>query len=237
MSHLRWLFVVCYFTLLISLEAQTTLKACQLYPKELMANPTRVRPPMLLKNNLIVIDPGHGGHDIGTQSISKPRYQEKYLNLITAKFVQTYLAQAGFDVMMTREEDVFISLEKRAQIANEKQPYLFVSIHYNSAPSAEAQGIEVYYYLSKENKSRTLKSKRLSQSVLRQVLKTTDANSRGVKAGNFLVIRETTVPAILIEGGFVSNEEELHRLKNPDYLKKIAWGIVKGIEEYVKSGR
>jgi N-acetylmuramoyl-L-alanine amidase len=224
--------LVCLFAF-SSAGAQALPRTSRLYSKNLVSNVPLAKPPMLQNNLLIVLDPGHGGHDVGTQSISKPRYQEKSLNLITAQFVRNYLKQAGFDVLMTREDDTFVSLEKRAQIANEKQPSLFVSIHYNSAPSADAQGIEVFYFLSKENKGRTLKSRRLAQAILKNVLKTTDANSRGVKSGNFLVIRETTVPAVLIEGGFVSNEEELQNLKNPDYLKKLAWGIAKGIEDYV----
>ena len=105
-----------------------------------------------MQNFLIVLDPGHGGHDIGTQSISKPRYQEKSLNLVTAQFVKGFLQQLGYQVFMTREDDTFVSLDKRAQLANEKKPTLFVSIHYNSAPSAEAQGIEVFFYQSKDKK-------------------------------------------------------------------------------------
>lgn len=196
-------------------------------------NSSKIRPPLFVQNFSIVLDPGHGGHDIGTQSISKPRYQEKSLNLVTAKFVRDFLQQLGYQVLMTREEDKFVSLDKRAKIANERNPTLFVSIHYNSAPSAEAQGIEVFFYQSKDNKERSLKSKRLAQAVLKNILAETEAKSRGVKQGNFLVIRQTTMPAILVEGGFVTNEAELQNLKDPTYLKRLAWGIVRGIEEYL----
>lgn len=198
---------------------------------------TTIRPPLFVQNFSIVIDPGHGGHDIGTQSISKPRYQEKSLNLVTAKFVRDYLQQLGYQVIMTREKDKFVSLEKRAKMANDIKPTLFVSIHYNSAPIVEAQGIEVFFYQSKENKDRSLKSKRLAQAVLKNVLATTNAKSRGVKDGNFLVIRQTAMPAILVEGGFVSNEAELQKLKDPTYLKRLAWGIVRGIEEYLSKSQ
>lgn len=202
-----------------------------LYGKEAVES---IKPPLLAKQTLILIDPGHGGHDAGTQSISKPRYQEKSLNLVTAKFLRSYLQQLGYRVSMTREKDVFLSLDKRAQLANEQKPALFVSIHYNSAPSAEAQGIEVFFYQSKENKGRTQKSKRLAQFILKNVLAETKAKSRGVKHGNYAVIRETHMPAILIEGGFVTNEAELQKLKDPTYLKSLAWGIAKGIEEYLE---
>jgi N-acetylmuramoyl-L-alanine amidase len=195
-----------------------------------------LKPPLLMQKTLIILDPGHGGHDVGTQSISTPRYQEKSLNLITAQFVKRFLQQLGYQVFMTREEDVFVSLDKRAQLANERMPTLFVSIHYNSAPSAEAKGVEVFFYPSKDNKERLLKSKRLAQAVLRHVIEQTGAKSRGVKQANYAVIRETHMPAILIEGGFVTNEAELQKLKDPVYLKSLAWGIVCGIEEYLSKG-
>ncbi|CAF23039.1 MULTISPECIES: N-acetylmuramoyl-L-alanine amidase family protein [Candidatus Protochlamydia] len=202
----------------------------QLYSKEVLEC---ISKPLLIKKAFIVIDPGHGGHDVGTQSISKPRYQEKSLNLVTAKFVCSYLQQLGYQIFMTRENDKFISLDKRAQIANKRKPTLFVSVHYNSAPSSEAQGVEVFFYQS-DDKERARKSKRLAQLILQTVLTETEAKSRGVKHGNFAVIRETNMPAVLIEGGFVTNEEELKKLKDPAYLKKIALGIAKGIDEYVR---
>ena len=194
---------------------------------------SKIKPPLLVQNVCIMVDPGHGGHDFGTQSISKPRYLEKSLNLVTAKFVREYLQQLGYQVLMTREEDKFVSLEKRAKMANEKKPALFVSIHYNSAPLADAQGVEVFFYQTKEKKERARQSKQLANVILKNILAETGAKSRGVKHGNYHVIRQTTMPAILVEGGFVTNESELQKLKDPTYLKRMAWGIVKGIEEYL----
>lgn len=199
--------------------------------------PSLAMPPLVVRNQVVVLDPGHGGHDVGTQSISKPRYQEKSLNLVTAQFVKNYLQQFGYQVLMTREKDIFVSLEKRAQWTNQQKPSLFVSLHYNSAPSAEAKGVEVFFYDSKANKGRALHSKRLAHFVLKQVLKHTKAKSRGVKHGNFLVIRETSVPAVLVEGGFVTNEEELNQLKDPQYLKKLAWGVTCGIHDYLSKNQ
>lgn len=196
--------------------------------------PKAIKPPLTRQNILIVVDPGHGDHDKGAQSISKPRYLEKSLNLITAKFVRDYLQQLGYLVLMTRETDKFVTLEGRAEMANGCNPALFVSIHYNSAPSAEACGVEVFYYQSAAQKERMVKSKRLASQVLKNILAQTGAKSRGVKAGNFLVIRETTMPAILVEGGFLTNEEELQKLKDPAYLKQLAWGVAKGVDDYLK---
>lgn len=202
-------------------------------PEPGLSNKSQIKPPLLVNQFVILIDPGHGGHDLGAQSISKPRYCEKSLNLVTAKFVRDFLCQMGYQVFITRDEDKFVSLDKRAQLANEMQPTIFVSIHYNSAPSAEAEGVEVFFYQSKDDKERVAKSKLLAQYVLKNVLSETHANSRGVKHGNFLVIRQTTMPAILVEGGFVTNESEMQKLKDPTYLKRLAWGIVRGIEEYL----
>lgn len=233
---------IVYSLLVFTLSAQLPLDTSGL-SKSSVIRPLKLRqgnqsgklikPPLLIQNFLIVIDPGHGGHDTGTQSITKPRYQEKSLNLTTAQFVSTYLQQLGYQVFLTREDDRFVSLDKRAQFANEKKPALFVSIHYNSAPSAEAKGVEVFFYQSKTNKERTQKSKKLAQSVLKCILKETKAHSRGIKQANYAVIRETNMPAILVEGGFVTNEKELQSLKDPAYLKRLAWGIVCGIETYL----
>lgn len=236
MLHLIYLisFLLCGF-----LEAQEKLtynfpavSPLPLGERSVPSATSVIKPPLLVHHFLIVIDPGHGGHDTGTQSISKPRYQEKSLNLVTAQFIKGFLQQLGYQVILTRENDTFISLDKRAQMANELKPSLFVSVHYNSAPSAEANGIEVFYYQSKDKKERVQKSKRLAHSILKHVLTHTKAKSRGVKHANYAVIRETNMPAVLIEGGFVTNEAELQNLKDPIYLKKIAWGVVKGIDEY-----
>lgn len=231
-------FVLC---LAAALHARSNHRPASL-PAQCPARPDKaarkfslIKPPLLAQKGLIIIDPGHGGHDVGTQSISKPRYQEKTLNLATAQFLKRYLQRLGYRVLMTREEDRFVSLEARAQLANEQKPLLFVSIHYNSAPSAEAQGVEVFIYHSKDplQRERLLHSKRLAHAVLRQVIACTQAKSRGVKQANYAVIRETTMPAILIEGGFVTNSAELQRLKDPLYLKRIAWGIMRGIQDYI----
>lgn len=194
--------------------------------------PKREIPPF--KKRVIVIDPGHGGDDLGTQSTSKPRYKEKHLNLATAKMLAVFLEQMGYTIIMTRSDDSFLTLEKRAEIANKLKSDLFVSVHYNSAPAKQADGIEVFYYREDANKERVVASKLLAQLVLNQVLEQTDAKSRGVKHGDLSVIRNTKMPAILVEGGFLTNDEEMDKLKDPNYLKRIAWGIAQGIQCYLR---
>lgn len=183
---------------------------------------------------LIIIDPGHGGEDFGTHSKTRPSYQEKNLNLSTAKLLNDYLRRKGYMTLLTRTKDVFIPLNERAIFANRRKPDLFVSVHYNSAPNPKAEGVEVYYYVKGSDKARAEKSKRLAKSVLDQIIYNTKAKSRGVKDGNFAVIRETTMPAILIEGGFLTSNAEMQKIKDPAYLKKLAWGIAQGIDAYMR---
>jgi N-acetylmuramoyl-L-alanine amidase len=182
---------------------------------------------------LIVLDAGHGGDDFGTHSDGKGKLHEKNLNLSTTQMVKSYLQESGYQVAMTRSDDLFISLEERANFANEVKPLLFVSIHYNSAPSKEADGIEVFYYQDDENKSRTRQSMQLAQAVLDKVIKNTKAKSRGIKHGNLAVIRRTNMPAILIEGGFMTNPKEMEKLRDPAYQKSIAQGIAQGVQAYL----
>ncbi len=183
---------------------------------------------------LIIIDPGHGGDDFGTHSLGTPRYQEKYLNMSTAQMVKKFLQQFGYKIVMTRTDDTFISLEQRAIFANNQNPVLFVSIHYNSAPSRDAEGIEVFFYRTDPDKGRVAKSKQLAQAILDRTLSNTQAKSRGVKHGNFAVIRETKMPAVLIEGGFLTNAAEMEKLKKASYLKSLALGIAQGIQDYLE---
>lgn len=184
--------------------------------------------------HLIVVDAGHGGDDAGAESTN---YSEKNLNLATARLVRIYLQQLGYRTSMTRNADFFVPLDKRASFANSQNPSLFVSLHYNSAPSKSAEGIEIYYYQSKQEPHRSRESKRLADLVLNKVILNTAAKSRGIRDGNFAVIRETNMPAILIEGGFLTNDKEVQRIKNPNYLKQLAWGVVQGIDDYISQLR
>lgn len=190
--------------------------------------------PLRTAKDLIVIDAGHGGEDMGTRSLIPPKYQEKSLNLATALLVKDFLQRMGYLVKMTRSDDTFIPLATRSLIANNYNPKLFLSVHYNAAPSEQAEGIEVYYYQSDDDKSRSVNSKKLADSVLSQVIEKTRAKSRGVKHGNLAVIRETNMPAILIEGGFMTNQSEMEKIKDPAYIKQLAYGIALGVDQYLK---
>ncbi len=197
-------------------------------------SPTAALPRM---GPLIVIDPGHGGKDFGTEAPTATIFKEKNLNLITAKILDGYLKQMGFRTILTRTNDTFISLDARANLANESHADLFVSLHYNSAPSSQAEGIEVFFYRTDGDKERVASSKKLAESILRYVIDLTEAKSRGVKHGDLAVIRKTKMPAILVEGGFMTNHQEMIKLGDPSYIKSIAWGIARGIQVYFNQSR
>ena len=181
----------------------------------------------------ITIDAGHGGQNLGTRG-RNPYCEEKRFNLHTARLVKKYLGQLGYRVVMTRATDDFIPLPRRVEIANKSNADLFVSIHFNASRSPSAQGIEVFFCDVKDNKQRTTSSRRLASSVLSRIIRRTQAHSRGVKKAEFLVIRDTQMPAVLVEGGFISNPQECARLRDPLYIEKIARGIVEGIDHYFK---
>ena len=220
-----WIYLVVLFT----------CSACGRKPyQELSVRSVGPVPPRSVLSQIIVIDPGHGGEDYGTKSILKPCVYEKTLTLRTAKLVYNFLLKKGYEVRLTRNKDIFIPLLERVRLANNCKAKLFVSIHYNAASNKQASGIEVFYYKDVRDKIRTFRSERLAKNILTKMIIATKAPSRGVKRGNFAVIRETTMPAVLVEAGFLTNRAEAIRLKDPNYLKFLAFSIALGIEEYLK---
>lgn len=197
---------------------------------------TTVLPQEFLRQSTgptVVIDAGHGGNDQGAKATS-PYCEEKRICLQTARLVKKYLDQLGYHVIMTRNTDAFIPLARRVEIAKQCDAEIFVSIHFNSSRVPTASGIEIFFYDSKAQKRRTASSKKLADSILARVLRRTSANSRGVKKGNLYVIRETSMPAVLVEGGFISNPAERANLKSLDYQEKIARGVADGVDYYFK---
>ncbi len=180
---------------------------------------------------LIILDAGHGGTDEGARVNS---FMEKRITLSTALLTKKRLEERGYKVILTRARDSYISLARRVSIANRTKCAAFVSIHFNASRSHTAKGIEIYFCDTKE-KWRGRASRRLADCILYQVIDQTEAHSRGVKGGNFHVIRETEMPAVLVEGGFVTNGEERQLLKDKAYLSKIAEGIANGVDKYFKS--
>jgi len=174
----------------------------------------------------VVIDAGHGGHDRG--AVGRSGTREKDVALDTALRLRRKLQAAGFHVVMTRENDKFIPLGERARIANRQSNAIFVSIHYNHAPRSAARGLETFYHHPH--------SERLARSVQASIATIGGTPNRGVKHARFLVIRETEIPAILVEGGFLSNRAEESRISGEGYREEIATLIARGIVQ-LRHGR
>ena len=185
------------------------------------------------KRPTIVLDAGHGGLDRGAK-IKYPYVEEKKLTLSLTLLAKKELEKLGYKVILTRSKDYFIPLKKRVDYANSLDAEMFISIHFNSFPNNEAHGIEIYYHNSQENKQKAKSSKNLAQSTLSQICKKSNAKSRGVKNGRFVVIKDTKMPAILIEAGFLTNPQERDNIRKQIYLEKISYGIAQGIENFIK---
>lgn len=181
----------------------------------------------------VVIDAGHGGKDSGAVGVDGTR--EKELALDTARRVESLLTERGYQVIMTRSRDEYIQLANRAKIANTANADIFLSIHFNSAGSDKAKGIEVLY-ASENNVSRKKEAgdqRRLADEVLKCILKETGLNNRGIKnRPELAVLRLTDMNAALVEGGFMSNPDEMDTIKTDAYLDKLARGIVNGIVNF-----
>ena len=180
---------------------------------------------------LIVLDPGHGGHDDGAHCVS-PQYPEKRAALQLALLLQRQLTGLGYRVALTRAQDVFLALHERAHAANQRGAAAFVSLHFNHCSNSQARGIEVFFYNHEPVQSRDVMSQKLAQDVLKGVIEITQARDRGVKEASFVVIRNTSMPSVLVEGGFLSNAEEGRAIGDARYLEKLAHGIALGVHRY-----
>ena len=174
----------------------------------------------------VVIDAGHGGTDCGA---IREDINEKDITIDVARQVRDMLVKKGYMVQMTRDSDDYVSLEDRVAISESFNPEIFISIHVNSSTGTEANGIETHYYHQD--------SLFLAQTVHAALASEINAKNRGLFKSKFYVINHTTVPAILIEIGFLSNEEERAQLIKAERRKKTAKAIVEGVENYFKQLR
>ncbi|AEE98016.1 N-acetylmuramoyl-L-alanine amidase [Mahella australiensis] len=173
----------------------------------------------------IVIDAGHGGKDPG--AVGPAGTKEKDIALAVAKKVADYLQEAGVSVKMTRTSDVYLELEDRAKIANSFAADYFVSIHCNAFTSPTACGTETYCY------KRGGKGEILAKAIQDELIADIGLTDRGVKEGNFYVLRETNMPAALAEMAFISNPDEEKLLASQGFQDKCALAIAKGIGKVV----
>ena len=171
---------------------------------------------------VVYIDAGHGGKDSGAVANG---IKEKDLNLIIALKVRDKLNDNGVEVVMNRDTDVFVDFKETAKHANNVNPDVFVSIHNNSSTSSSAYGIESFYSKDIDINFGT--------GIHNRLIYNTGAYNRGFKKDTYYVTNHTTMPAILVEGGFLTNAEEAAKLKQDYYQEAIANAIVDGVMEYL----
>lgn len=186
---------------------------------------------------LVIVDAGHGGHDGGAVAND---VVEKNLALELARRLRRELEAAGLRVRMTRDSDVFLSLEERAALTARLKASAFVSVHLNTdGEGSAAEGIETYFAdtkpLSARQASASPSSGDLADKVQRMVCASTKAQDRGTKARGYVVISQAACPAVLVECGFITNAGEAARLKQADYGDKVASGIAQGVAVFLQA--
>lgn len=175
------------------------------------------------KEFTLILDAGHGGNDVGTGDSA---YYEKDINMDIVREMKPLLEYCGVTVLLTRDGDETVALEERSGLANESEADRFVSIHCNYCEGdASVAGLECYYWNGSEI------GRNYAESIIRVAEESGEIKVRGTKTEDFHVLRETQIPAILIETGYISNREEGKKLMSPDYQKTLTFYLVKGIIE------
>src|SRR5437870_2735422 len=167
----------------------------------------------------VVIDAGHGGHDRG--GIPGQSVAEKEMTLDVAQRLRNVLAASGYRVVMTRDSDVFVPLGTRVAIANSYGNAIFVCIHFNATKRAGASGIETYFY--------SRDSLPLASAIHYFVTGGAPSANRGVRRRGYYVLRRTSVPAVLVECGFLTNPTEAAYAQSASYRQKLAEEIAAGV--------
>jgi N-acetylmuramoyl-L-alanine amidase len=195
---------------------------------------------------VVVLDPGHGGQDSGAMCGG---VLEKDLTLDVARRIDRLLDSEGIATLMTRVGDTYVSLADRAALANRARNCIFVSIHFNEDNKPVASGVETYYAAHQITAGSFLaswlpflwrplssspnpESQDLAGLVQEALVARTRAADRGVQARQFFVIANVTSPAVLIEGGFLTNKEDISKLASEDYRDQIAAAVTDGILQY-----
>lgn len=178
--------------------------------------------PKINGKSSVVLDAGHGGSEYGAIRCG---INEKDINLDIAKRIEAILLSKGIDVEMTRNVDSTVSLEARTTFTSGKNPDIFVSVHVNSSVKPEISGIETHYYHPN--------SISLAQTVHASMISYVKTIDRGLFKSKFYVINHTTVPAILVEIGFLSNSCERAELVSEERKQLTAQAIAEGILQYL----
>ncbi|MBD2188821.1 N-acetylmuramoyl-L-alanine amidase [Pseudanabaena mucicola] len=199
-------------------------------PVPLPANTTVTQSPQNIgdrRRGVVVVDAGHGGRDPGAIGNG---IQEKDVVLAMSMNVGRALQAMGYTVFYTRTNDVEIDLEPRVAFARRNNADVFVSVHANSLDSrnSSVNGVETFHARGSTT------GKELASYVQSQIIGATRANNRGVKAAGFYVLTKTSMPAILVETGFVTNPTEARNLNSPEYQRQMADAIAKGVDQFFR---
>ncbi|HEY1477620.1 MAG TPA: N-acetylmuramoyl-L-alanine amidase [Chthoniobacterales bacterium] len=195
----------------------------------------------------VVLDAGHGGFDQGAVSMLG---NEKDFALDVVERARDLLTKAGFNVRLTRSGDVFVPLEDRAAFANRQSNAVFVSVHFNAGPREDAGGIETYSLAprgvpSTNNANLSLadfqpcvgnlrdpENIALATAMHAALITKLGVSDRGIKRARFIVLRDCNIPAVLIEGGFLTNAQDRVRIATPVYRQMLAQAILQGVLSY-----
>ena len=179
-----------------------------------------------LKGITVVVDAGHGGSEFGAMGCFKDK--EKDINLDIAQHLVNYLKHYGAKVILTRNDDSYLSLKSRVDITNNNDAQVFISIHANALPDCsdpnKIHGAETYYYYNQ--------SKNLAQTILNKMVLQLGLNDNKVHQASFAVVRNTSALSVLIETAYLINPEDSAKLTQPEFREKCAKSIASGINEY-----
>lgn len=208
--------------------AKTTIdKSIVVMPTTATATTTTTQNQLRVKGKTFMIDPGHGGHDLGAKC---GKASEKDVVLAVAFKVKAALERGGARVVMTRNADYFVPLLDRVAMNNRVNPYAYVSIHCNDTNGAKsAHGIEVYYL--------TPQSLTLAMTINGSLVNGLRATDRGVRQRQLCVVHNTRSPSILAEIGFLSNDTERAKLCSSGYQTEVAIAIAGGLTNYSRSAK
>jgi N-acetylmuramoyl-L-alanine amidase len=194
----------------------------------------------------VVLDPGHGGQDSGAMCGG---VMEKDLTLDVSRRVDRLLSSEGIATLMTRVGDTYVSLAERAALGNRVRNSIFVSIHFNEGNKPVATGVETYYAAHQITAGSVLaswlpfltrppsdspkpESQSLAGFIQEALVARTRSVDRGTQAKQFFVIANVTSPAVLIEGGFLTNKNDVSKLASEDYRDQLAAAVADGILRY-----
>lgn len=207
------------------------------------------QPPVEQAGSLptIVIDPGHGGNDEGARNHG---LVEKQMTLDVAQRVERMLRSFNFPTVLTRRDDRYVSLADRVATANKIDNSVFLSIHFNQSRDGSGNGVETFYadqkippdldwtwigFFSKPQPPVVDNGETLAGFIQTSLVTKLNGQNRGIKSRSLYVVRHTRCPAVLVEGGFISNLFEAQLLTNSDYRERLAAAMVEGILSYEKT--